>query len=59
MQGKMVPKHKLLKSIPLHVQESNYKEGVYELEDNFGEETLSLDLPLKLEFAKNTSCKFS
>jgi hypothetical protein len=55
----MVPKHELLKSIPLYVQEPNYKEGIYELEDHVGEETLSLDLPLKLEFAKNTSCKFS
>ncbi len=55
----MVPKHELLKSIPLHVQKLNYREGVYELEDHVGEETLSLDLLIKLEPTKNTSCKFS
>jgi hypothetical protein len=31
VQDKMVPKLKLLKSIPLHVQGLNYGEGVYEL----------------------------
>jgi len=40
---KMVPKHKLPKSIPLHIQELNYKANVYELEDHVGEERLSIN----------------
>jgi len=43
-----VPECKLLKSIPLHIQELNYKKGVYELGDHVGEEALTLNLPLKL-----------
>jgi hypothetical protein len=44
----MVPKHKVFKNIPLHVQGLNYGEGVYELEDCVGEKALSSNLPLKL-----------
>jgi hypothetical protein len=40
----MVPKCKLLESIPLHVQELKCEKSVYELEDYVGEEALSLDL---------------
>ncbi len=35
---KMVPKHELLESIPLHGQRSNCGINVYELEDHVGEE---------------------
>jgi hypothetical protein len=40
-------KHELLENVSLHVQELNYRENFYELEDHVGEEALSLDLPLK------------
>jgi len=41
--GKMVPKHKLLKSIPLHGQGLNYRANVYELENHVGEKGWSLN----------------
>jgi hypothetical protein len=44
----MVPKRKVFKNIPLHVQGLNYGKGVYELEDRVGEEALSSNLPLEL-----------
>jgi hypothetical protein len=44
----MVQEHKLFKNIPLHVQGLNCGEGVYELEDHVGEETLSSNLLLEL-----------
>jgi hypothetical protein len=37
VQGKIMPKHKLFESIPLHVQELNYGENIYDLEDHVGE----------------------
>jgi len=48
----MVQEHKLFKNIPLHVQGLNYGEGVYELEDHVGEETLSSNLLLELGSVK-------
>ncbi len=53
MQEKMVPKHELSKSIPLHAQELNCRIDVCELEDHVGEEGLrtgyqSLGLQKKL-----------
>ncbi len=41
-----------MENIPLHVQELNYKEGVYELEDQVGEEAWGLDLLPKLGLIK-------
>jgi hypothetical protein len=38
---KMVPKHKLLETIPLHGQGLNYRTNVSELEDHVGEKGLS------------------
>jgi hypothetical protein len=38
---KMVPKHELPKSIPLHSQRLNYRARVCELEDHVGEKGLS------------------
>ncbi len=43
-----MPKCELLGSIFLHIQMLNCGEGVYELEDRVGEETLSSNLPPKL-----------
>jgi len=54
VQGKMVPKHELLKSIPLHIQELNCKKNVYELEDHVGEKALGSNLSPKLGPAKRT-----
>jgi hypothetical protein len=54
VQEKMVPKHKLFKSIPLHVQKLNCGVSVYELEDHVGEKTLNLQLPPKLGLTKKT-----
>ncbi len=54
MQEKMMPKCKLFKITPLHVQKLNYKEGVYELGDHVGDEALSLGLLLKFRPAKKT-----
>jgi hypothetical protein len=48
----MVQEHKLFKNIPLHVQGLNCGEGVYELEDHVGEETLSSNLLLELGSVK-------
>jgi hypothetical protein len=48
----MVQEHKLFKSIPLHVQGLNYREGVYELEDHVGEEAVNSYLLLKLGSVK-------
>jgi hypothetical protein len=42
-----VPKCKLLKNIPLHVQELNCGDDVYELEDRVKEEALSSNLLAK------------
>jgi hypothetical protein len=53
-----MPKHKLLESIPLHVQKLNYKEGIFKLEDCVGEKTLNLDLLPKLGLAKRTFTSF-
>jgi hypothetical protein len=44
VQKIMVPKCELFKNIPLHVQGPNYWEGVYELKDYVGEETLNSNL---------------
>jgi hypothetical protein len=44
----MVPKHELLESILLHIQEQNYGEDVYELKDHVGEKTFSSNLSPKL-----------
>jgi hypothetical protein len=37
----MVRKCELLENIPLHIQELNYNEGIYDLENRDGEEALS------------------
>jgi hypothetical protein len=50
---KMVLKHELPKSIPLHIQGLNYGANIYELEDNVGEKGWSLNWPTKLGHAKN------
>jgi hypothetical protein len=42
-----MPKCKLFKNIPLHVQELNYERSIYELEDHVGENALSSDWPPK------------
>lgn len=56
----MVPKCKLLESIPLHVQELNCGNDVYELENYVKEEALSSNLCAKAwARKKNFSCKFS
>jgi hypothetical protein len=52
MQGKMVPKHKLLENIPLHVQKLKCKKGIYELKGHVGEEMLRSSLPPELGPAK-------
>jgi hypothetical protein len=53
----MEPKHEF---IPLHAQELNCREGVYELEDLVGKKAFCLNLPPKLgPTKKNSSCKFS
>jgi hypothetical protein len=54
-----MPKHKLFKSIPLHVQELNYKENIYELEDHVGEVAPNSNLSPKLGPTKKNSYKFS
>ncbi len=43
----MVPKHELLESLSMRIQELNYEKYLYELEDHVWEEALSLNLPLK------------
>ncbi len=48
MQEIMVPKCELYENIPLHIQRLNYGEGVHELNDCVGGETLSSNLPLEL-----------
>ncbi len=47
MQEKMVPKG-MLKNIFLHIQKLYCGEGVYELEDHVGQETLNSNLMLML-----------
>jgi len=54
VQGEMVPKHELFKSIPLHIQELNYEKNAYELKDHVGEETLSSILLPKVGLTKRT-----
>jgi hypothetical protein len=49
----MVLKCKLCENIPLHVQELNCEEGVYELEYQVGEEAWGLYLLPKLGLIKN------
>ncbi len=51
---KMVPKHELLESIPLHAQRLNFGTCVCELEDHVGEKGLSLNWLMKLRPAKKT-----
>jgi len=53
-----VPKCELFENIPLHVQELNYNEGVYDLEDHDGEEALNSNLLPKLELTKKTLTSF-
>jgi hypothetical protein len=43
----MVPKRKLLKSIPLHVPKLNCGVSVYELKNHVGEKTLNLQVGLQ------------
>jgi hypothetical protein len=50
----MVPKHKLFKNIPLHVQKLNCEEDVYELKDHVGEKALNLNLLPELRLVKRT-----
>ncbi len=54
MWEKMVPKHELLESIPLHGQRSNCGINVYELEDHVGEEGKSSNWLTKLGLVKKT-----
>jgi hypothetical protein len=49
VEKKIVPKHELLESIPLHVQKL-CEENVYELKDHVEEETLNFHLPTKKLF---------
>ncbi len=51
MQRKMVPKHELFENIPLHIQELNYGENVYEQEDHVEENAFTLNLLPKLRLA--------
>jgi hypothetical protein len=56
---KMVPKHKLFKNIPLHIQKLNYRKNIYELEEHVGEEAYELELVAKTwACKKNSFCKF-
>jgi len=48
----MVPKHELLKNIPVHIQKLNYGKNIYELKEHVREEALSLNLSPKLGFQK-------
>jgi hypothetical protein len=52
VQEKIVLKRLLFDSILLHVQGLNCGKGVYELEDNVGQEALSLNLMPKLGLIK-------
>jgi hypothetical protein len=54
VQGKMVPKCKLFKSIPLPVQELKCRKSVYDLKDHVGEEALNSNLPPKFGPIKKT-----
>ncbi len=54
MREKMVPKHKLLKSISLHGQRLNYGTNVCKLEDHVGEKGWSSNWLTKLGFTKET-----
>jgi hypothetical protein len=57
---KMVPKHELFESIPLHGQGLNYITNICELEDHVGEKGWSLNWLTKFGLAKkNSPCKFS
>jgi hypothetical protein len=49
-----VPKFKMHKNIPLHIQELKCEKCIYELEDHVGEKTLGSNLPPKLGLAKGT-----
>ncbi len=51
-------KKQVIQSIPLHIQELNYRKGVYELEGHVGEKVLNSYLLPKLGPSKKTSCKF-
>jgi hypothetical protein len=59
VQKKMVLKHELFKSIPLHIQEQNFGENIYELEDHIGEVLSSNLLPKLALVRKINSYKFS
>jgi len=50
---KMVPKHELLDSIPLHAQGLKYEVNICELEDHVGEKGLKLNYVVTLVFARN------
>ncbi len=52
MQEKMVLKHKLPESIPLHDQRLNYEADICELEDHVGEKGLNPNWPTKLGLVK-------
>jgi hypothetical protein len=52
VQGKMLPKCKLFKSIPFHVQELKCRKGIYDLKDHVGEEAFNSNLPPKLGHVK-------
>jgi hypothetical protein len=54
----MVPKCELLESIPLHIQELNYGEGIYELVDHVGEKALNSNLSSKLGLTKKNLASF-
>jgi hypothetical protein len=54
VQKKMVPKHELLQSIPLHDQMLNYRVNICELEYHVREKGWSLNWPTKFGLAKKT-----
>jgi hypothetical protein len=47
VQGKMVLKHKVFKSIHFHVQILNYEVSVYELKNHVEEKILNLQVGLQ------------
>jgi hypothetical protein len=49
----MVPKHELLKNIPLHAQGLKCKANICELEDHVGEKRLNSNWLMKLGLVKN------
>jgi len=53
-----MPRHKLFESIPLHVQEFNYGENIYEFEDHVGEVASNSNLSPKFGLVEKTPTSF-